>query len=142
VAVTTTRWRYFLSFGIGAGDQLDAEQQVVAADAGRAGMTRLPVGARVALAESLRGREGRWWASDLMWRAKYLGSDYEFTEVSAERAQELLERWVRIGRLERMPSQETTITPELAQHLTRIDAEAEARWRDVPTPPGAEDIRP
>jgi hypothetical protein len=75
-----------------------------------------------------------------MWRAKYLGSDYEFTEISPERAQALLVRWVEIGRLYGLPSEESMITPELAAYLAGMDAQAAAQWHDVPKPPGAQDV--
>jgi len=128
----TTQWRYFL-----AGDPGDAPEL---ADRGEAGIVRLPVDAPVSLAEAVLP-PGEWSPTEIMWREKYLGSgDWEFTEISGERAQELLRRWVQIGRLERMPDEASMITPELAEHLTAMDKEAEARWRNVPKPPGAEDI--
>jgi len=130
------QWRYFLRFG---DDDLSAEGQAAEADAGRAAMYRLPVGAPVSLLEALMG-EGVWQVTDVMWRAKYLGSDYEFTEITPERAEELMRRWVEIGRLDAMPSQEWSITAELAEYLTGLDAQAQAQWRDVARPPGAEDV--
>jgi hypothetical protein len=124
-----TRWRYFLS-----GDTPEL------ADEGKVGITRLAEGTPVSMAESVV-RWGEWRPSDRMYRAKYLGSDYEFVEITAERAEELLRRWVEIGRLEKHPGEDSRITPELAEYLASRDREAEERWRDVPKPPGAEGIR-
>ncbi|WP_345624994.1 hypothetical protein [Rugosimonospora acidiphila] len=121
------RWRYFIN-----------SDKPELADEGKAGLTRLPEGAPVALAEALI--RGGWQSDDRMWRAKYLGSDYEFTEITEERAYELIRSWVASGWLERMPDDASTITPELAERLTAMDRKAAAAWRDVPKPPGAEDI--
>lgn len=131
-----TAWRYFLRVVVGEQEQL--EQMV---ESGRVAVYRLPVGAPVSLLESLQRRgEYVWKPSDLMWRAHYLGSDYEFTEISPERAHELFTRWVAQGVLPAYPPEESPITPEIARHLSGLDEQAQAAWRDVPTPPGAEDV--
>lgn len=88
-----TEWRYFLS----AHGEEERELQELA-ERGRAGLYRLPAGADVAFLEALvrRGRYG-WMQSDLMLRVRYRGSEYEFLEISPERAQEILTMWVDEG---------------------------------------------
>jgi hypothetical protein len=123
-----TRWQYYLS-----GDTPEL------ADDGKAGLIRLPVGARVARAEMLL-RSGDWVHSDILYKQKYQGSWDETVEIDEDRAAGLMRRWLDIGRIEKLPSDEPSIPSEVANELTGLDEQAEARWRGVPTPPGADDI--
>lgn len=130
------QWHYFLS----AHGEPEPEVQELA-ERGNAGIYRLPVGAPVALLEGLQRRDPYEWTwSDEMWRAHYLGSDNEFIEISPERAHEIFTLWVEKGIVPGYPPEESPITPELAQYLTGLDEQAQAQWRDVPTPPGAEGL--
>lgn len=122
-------WRYFLS-----GDTPDR------ADEGRAGLIRSPVGAGVANAETLLP-SGDWRLSDVLYKQKYQGSDHEAVEIDEDRAQRLIRRWVEIGRIAKRPSDESSIPPELAARLDRVDEQAAAIWRAVPVPPGATEIQ-
>jgi hypothetical protein len=123
-----TKWQYYLS-----GDTPEL------ADEGEAGLIRLPVGAPVALAEQLFP-SGEWTSTDRLWKQKYQGSWDETVEIDEERAAALMRRWVEIGRIQKLPSDESSIPPDVAASLTEADNQAAARWRSVPTPPGAEDI--
>jgi hypothetical protein len=123
-----TKWQYYLS-----GDTPER------ADEGKSGLIRVPVGAPVSLAEQL-GRSGDWNLTDRLWRQKYLGSWNETTEIEQERAEQLMRRWVEIGRIKKLPSDESTTPPEIIAELSGMDSRADAIWHDVPTPPGAEDI--
>lgn len=109
------------------------------ADEGKAGLVRVPAGGPVTLAEALYP-SGEWSADDRMFRATYQGSDYEFTEITPERAEELMHRWLEIGRITSYPSGEPSIDPETAARLVEADRQAAARWRGVPAPPGAADL--
>lgn len=123
-----TEWQYFLSGGTPQ-----------AAESGAAGLNRLPVGAPVSLAEALTPA-GDWIADDRMWRAKYQGSDYEFTEVGAADAERLIARWVEIGRIAKVPESASSFTPDEHARLVEADRQARAAWARVQPPPGAESI--
>jgi hypothetical protein len=123
-----TEWQYFLTGGM-------PER----ADEGKGGLIRLPVGGPVSLAESL-DPSGGWSADDRMWRVKYLGSDYEMSEISTERAHELMGRWVEIGRIAAPPSEQSSIPAERAAELIEADHRAAERWQGVTPPPGAGSI--
>jgi hypothetical protein len=128
----STRWHYFLSTS--PGDSPEAVER------GEAGITRLPEGWAVSVAEAV-WPNGQWMPTDSMWREKFLGSgSSEFVEISPARAQELLRRWVEIGRLTAMPSEESMMTADLVAHLEGREREDEARWRGVPKPPGSQDV--
>ena len=62
-------------------------------------------------------------------------------EIDEDRAARLIRRWVEIGRIAKLPSDESSIPPDLAARLDRVDEQAAAIWRAVPIPPGAEDIQ-
>ena len=125
-----TEWQYYLS----------GETPERAGD-GKAGLVRLPVGAGVALAEMLMP-SGEWTHSDILYRQKYQGSWDETVEIDGERAHQVIRRWVEIGRIAKLPSDESSLPADVANALSEIDRQAEAVWRTVPVPPGAEDIAP
>jgi hypothetical protein len=127
-----TQWHYFIAADPGDPPEL--------ADQGEAGILRLPAGASVGLAEAVVP-PGEWAPTDIMWRERYRGSgDWEFREVSADRAHSLLRRFVELGRLERLPDEASALTPEQARALADRDRESEAQWRQVPRPPGVDNI--
>lgn len=123
-------WRYFLG-----GDHPEL------ADEGKAELIRLPAGAPVSLAESVR-RSGEWQPTDTMWNEKYRGTWDVTTEISQERAEEILNNWVERGLLAKLPNPQSSIPPETAARLIEADRVAAETWADVPIPPGAKDIRP
>jgi hypothetical protein len=127
-----TQWRYFVAAD--PGDPPDL------ADQGDAGILRLPAAGSVSLAEAVV-KPGEWIPTEIMWRERYRGSgDWEFHEISPDRAHALLRRWVEIGRLDHLPDDASAITPDQARVLADRDRESEAHWRNVPRPPGAENI--
>jgi hypothetical protein len=124
-----TTWQYFLG-----GDHPEL------ADEGQAELIRLPTGAPVSLAESVR-RSGRWEPTDTMWNERYKGSWDATTEISAERADQILNRWVEHGLIPGMPDPRSSIPPDMAQRLVDAARRADTTWQGVPTPPGALDIK-
>jgi hypothetical protein len=128
-----TQWRYFVSTDPGASPEV--------ADRGQGGILRLPAGGSESQAEAVV-RPGEWIPTSMMYRELYLGSgDHEFHEITPDRAQTLLRRFVELGRLDHLPDEASSITPEQTQALTERDHESTARWRNVEKPPGAEDVR-
>jgi hypothetical protein len=91
-------WRYFLRFRDDEASDSEAE-----ADAGRATLYRLGEGSPEALLEVLQVT-GSWNRSSLILAVVANGSDYDFTEITAERAQGLVERWVASSHLSGPPS--------------------------------------
>ncbi|MEJ2579622.1 MAG: hypothetical protein P8Z68_11115, partial [Kineosporiaceae bacterium] len=121
------RWLYYL--------RTDTRGPPPDPDQGRnVGLSRIPDGAPIFLAESVKVW-GEWQLSDLMWREQQVRSGYEFTEIPADRARALLERWVQVGRLEKYPAEESKVSPELAAYLTGLDEGAGARWFPPQAPP-------
>jgi hypothetical protein len=126
-------WRYFIA--------TDPGESPAVADQGEAGLLRLPAGGSVSLAEAVV-KPGEWIPTDIMWRERYRGSGaWEFHEIPAGRAHDLLRRFVELGRLDRLPDDASAITPEQARALADRDRESAAQWSNVQKPPGADDIR-
>lgn len=125
-----TTWQYFL-----AGDHPEQAEQ------GKAELIRLPVGAPVSLAESVR-RAGEWAPTDTLWNEKYEGSWDKISEISEERAEAILRGWVEAGLIPKLPNPRSSIAPDEAARLIEADRIAAEVWDNVPTPPGATDIRP
>jgi hypothetical protein len=123
------QWQYYLS---GHTPEL--------ADTGSCGLIRRPEGGPVSLAEFVT-RDGDWLIDDTLWKNKYEGEDEPLTEISVERAEQLMGLWVAIGRLDALPSDESSIAPEDAARLIEAERRAAEIWRNVQPPPGAETLR-
>jgi hypothetical protein len=121
-------WQYYLS-----GESPEA------ADEGRCGLTRTPVGGPASLAEMVTPAGG-WLPDDGLWKNLYQGDDDPYVPIESDRAEQLMARWVEIGRLAKVPSGESTFSAEEQARLIEADRRAAQLWRDVPIPPGAADI--
>lgn len=123
------RWRYFLT-----------GRHPERAEEGTSTLLRLRDGAPLLTAE-MASATGGWTQTDRMWREHFLGSDDWFTEVDVDRARHVVEAWVRIG-LFRVPTDLDAPGPgeDAVTAARAADEQAEAVWRDVRTPPGAQEL--
>lgn len=121
------RWRYFLTRPERLADGLTT-------------VFRLREGAPLLTLEMAGA--GQWQRSDRMWREHYLGSmDDEFHEVQREEAAAVLQRYLETGWFPAVPDLDAPGPDEAEVDAARgLDAQADAVWRDVRTPPGAEDL--
>ena len=107
---------------------------------GLANVFRLGEGAPLLTLE-MATATGGWTGSDMMWRVHFLGSEHEFHEVGPEQARAVLDRYVALGYIAQAADLEAPgPAADLVDAAREADAQADAAWRDVPTPPGAEDI--
>ena len=83
-----------------------------------------------------------WATTDRMWRAHYLGSmDDDFHEVAPEEAAAVLRRYLAIGWFPRIPDLDAPGPDEALIAAARgYDERGDAAWRDVRTPPGADNL--
>lgn len=124
------KWRYFPEM-----EPADEQEQP------HQSLMRLQEGDPAMCAERLdpgdRGR-GRY---DILYRQWYLGSDYEYDEITAERANEVIEQWLASGRITRLPGCSHPADEATVERWAAAEARVRAIWASVPTPPGIEDIR-
>lgn len=84
---------------------------------------------------------GAWGRSDTMYRVHYRGTIDEFHEVDRECAAAVLQRYLELGYFKRIPDLDAPgPDDEFVAAAEAADADADAAWRDVRTPPGAGNI--
>jgi hypothetical protein len=124
------KWRYFLE-----------DEPASTHRRARQSLMRLREGDPALCAERLDGGDRGWRRYDHLYRQWYLGSDYDYAETTAERANEVIQQWLASGRITRLPDSRSDRPDEVTiARWAATEAQARAIWASVPTPPGIEDI--